>query len=297
MIGSGILVMNKPQGFTSFDVIGKLRGILKMRKLGHTGTLDPMATGVLPVLIGTAARACDILPNEDKAYRAEFQLGTVTDTQDSSGTVLETHPFDVSEAELLAVLPQFTGEIQQIPPMYSAVQINGKRLYELARAGKEIERPARQVTVQSLTLEAFDSKSGRGTLAIRCGKGTYVRTILHDIGGALGCGCMMTALERTAACGFTLDDAHSFAEVQQAADAGTPESLVIPTDRLFLPLPEIRLGAAQERLYRNGVKLELKRVQGISSAPRYRVYGAEQGFLGLAKADFETGVLRVYKNL
>ena len=297
MIGSGILVMNKPQGFTSFDVIGKLRGILKMRKLGHTGTLDPMATGVLPVLIGTAARACDILPNEDKAYRAEFQLGTVTDTQDSSGNVLETHPFDVSESELLAVLPQFTGEIQQIPPMYSAVQINGKRLYELARAGKEIERPARQVTVQSLTLEAFDSQSGRGTLLIACGKGTYVRTILHDIGGVLGCGCMMTALERTAACGFTLNDAHTFDEVQQAADAGSVESLVIPTDRLFLSLPAVTLNETQTRLYRNGVLLSVSRLGHLPEGTRFRIYSAEQSFLGLADADREHNCLRIYKNL
>lgn len=297
MIGSGILVMNKPQGFTSFDVIGKLRGILKMRKLGHTGTLDPMATGVLPVLIGTAARACDILPDENKAYRAEFQLGTVTDTQDSSGNVLETHPFDVSESELLAVLPQFTGEIMQIPPMYSAVQINGKRLYELARAGKEIERPARQVTVQSLTLEAFDSQSGRGTLVIACGKGTYVRTILHDIGGVLGCGCMMTALERTAACGFTLNDAHTFEEVQQAADAGTVESLVIPTDRLFLSLPSVTLNETQTRLYRNGVLLSVSRLGHLPEGTRFRIYSAEQRFLGLADADREHNCLRIYKNL
>ena len=292
MIGSGILVMNKPQGFTSFDVIGKLRGILKMRKLGHTGTLDPMATGVLPVLIGTAARACDILPDESKAYRAAFQLGTVTDTQDSSGNVLETHPFDVSESELLAVLPQFTGEIQQIPPMYSAVQINGKRLYELARAGKEIERPA-----QSLTLEAFDSQSGRGTLVIACGKGTYVRTILHDIGGVLGCGCMMTALERTAACGFTLNDAHTFDEVQQAADAGSVESLVIPTDRLFLSLPSVTLNETQTRLYRNGVLLSVSRLGHLPEGTRFRIYSAEQSFLGLADADREHNCLRIYKNL
>ncbi len=298
MIGSGILVMNKPQGFTSFDVIGKLRGILKMKKLGHTGTLDPMATGVLPVLIGTAARACDILPDEDKAYLASFQLGTVTDTQDSTGTILETHPFDVSESALLAVLPQFIGEIQQIPPMYSAVQINGKRLYELAREGKEIERPARNVTVNDISLVSYDPESGRGTLAIDCGKGTYVRTILHDIGGVLGCGCMMTALERTKACGFTLAEAHSFDEVQQAADSDTIASLIVPTDRLFLSLPELRLGQAQTKLYRNGVKLNLARIRGIQSAqPRYRVYGAEQEFLGLADADFKEECLRVYKNL
>lgn len=297
MIRSGVLVMDKPQGFTSFDVIGKLRGILKMKKLGHTGTLDPMATGVLPVLVGTAARACDILPDERKAYRAAFQLGTVTDTQDSTGNVLETHEFSVTEAEILKLLPQFTGEIEQIPPMYSAVQVNGKRLYELAREGKVIERPARRVHVEQLTLEAFDPETGSGVLEIQCGKGTYVRTILHDLGTALGCGCMMTALRRTMACGFTLDEAYTFETVQAAADSGSADALIIPTDRLFAALPEITLGEAQARLYRNGVKLELRRVQGITAAPRYRIYAPERAFLGLAEADREHGLLRVYKNL
>lgn len=297
MIGSGVLIMDKPQGFTSFDVIGKLRGILKMRKLGHTGTLDPMATGVLPVLIGTAARACDILPDERKAYRAGFQLGTVTDTQDSTGTILETHEFSVTEAEILQILPQFTGDIAQIPPMYSAVQVGGKRLYELARAGKVIEREARAVHVERLTLEQFDAQTGSGVLVIECGKGTYVRTILHDIGQALGCGCMMTALTRTMACGFSLSEAYSFEAVQQAADSGTLDALIIPTDRLFAALPEIQLGEAQARLYRNGVKLELKKVQGITEAERYRIYAPEHEFLGLAAADRAAGVLRVYKNM
>ena len=298
MIESGILVMNKPQGFTSFDVIGKLRGILKMRRLGHTGTLDPMAEGVLPVLIGTAAKACDILPDETKAYRAGFRLGTVTDTQDSTGNVLETHDADVTEAELLAVLPQFTGEIRQIPPMYSAVQINGKRLYELARAGKEIERPARTVTVHSLTLTEFDPAAQCGTLEIVCGKGTYVRTVIHDLGRTLGCGGCMTSLVRTAACGFTLADAHTFDEVQQAADSGTLESLIVPADRLFTALPAVTLSEAQTRLYKNGVRLDLNRVRGISAETvRYRVYGSDGSFFGLADADWQEGCLRIYKNL
>ena len=298
MITSGILVMNKPQGFTSFDVIGKLRGIFKIRRLGHTGTLDPMAEGVLPVLIGTAARACDILPDETKTYRAGFQLGTVTDTQDSTGNVLETHAAAVSEADLLAAIPLFCGEIRQIPPMYSAVQINGKRLYELAREGKEIERPARTVQVERISLLQYDAAAGCGTVEIVCGKGTYVRTILHDIGGALGCGACMTSLVRTAACGFSIEEAHTFEAVQRAADSGTLETLIVPTDRLFTALPALRISAAQTRLYRNGVKLDLERVRGISAdVQRYRVYGDDQSFLGLAEADHAAGCLRVYKNL
>ena len=297
MIESGILVMDKPQGFTSFDVIGKLRGILKMKKLGHTGTLDPMATGVLPVLIGTAARACDILPDERKSYEAAFQLGTVTDTQDSTGTVLETRAFSVTKEALAAVLPAFTGLIRQIPPMYSAVQIGGKRLYELARAGKEIDRPARTVQVDSIRLLRFDPESGTGVLAVDCGKGTYVRTLIHDIGQTLGCGACMTALTRTAAGGFPLSAAHTFEEVQRAADADALSALIIPTDCLFSALPELRLSAAQSRMYANGVRLMLSRLQLPDSAERLRVYAEDGRFFGLAEPDHDSGVLRVYKNL
>ena len=297
MIGSGILVMDKPQGFTSFDVIGKLRGILHMKRLGHTGTLDPMATGVLPVLIGTAARACDILPDETKTYRAAFQLGAVTDTQDSTGTVLETHPFRASADDILRILPRFTGEIQQIPPMYSAVQVGGRRLYELARAGKEVERPARTVQVQQITLTAFDPQTGAGTVEIICGKGTYVRTILHDLGQVLGCGAHMTALTRTAACGFTLADAHDFETVQRAADDGTIGSLIIPTDRLFATLPALYLNPVQTTLYRNGVRLSLTQLRDVPQAARCRVYAADQTFLGLADPDRGSGCLRIFKNL
>ncbi|MBQ8921127.1 MAG: tRNA pseudouridine(55) synthase TruB [Oscillospiraceae bacterium] len=295
---SGILVMNKPQGFTSFDVIGKLRGILRMRRLGHTGTLDPMAEGVLPVLVGTAARACDLLPDETKTYRAGFQLGTVTDTQDSTGRILETRAASVSEAELLRVFPQFIGEIQQIPPMYSAVQINGKRLYELAREGKQIERKARTVQVQSLKLLSFQPEDGTGTVEIVCGKGTYVRTILHDIGQALQCGAMMTALLRTAACGFTLGDAQDFAAVQQAADENRLTELLIPTDRLFVRYPELYLTEKQAQLYRNGVRLGLSQLHGLKpDAACCRVYGADGTFFGLARPDSAADCLRIVKNL
>lgn len=293
----GILVMNKPQGFTSFDVIGKLRGILHMKRLGHTGTLDPMATGVLPVLVGSAARACDILPDETKSYRADFLLGTVTDTQDITGTVLETHPVHVQDADIRALLPRFTGTVSQIPPMYSAVQVNGKRLYELARAGREIERPARDVTVSAFALTAYDAASGTGTAEITCGKGTYVRTLLHDLGQSLGCGCCMTALTRTAACGFTLADAYSFETVQDAADRQAIAPLIIPTDRLFQNMPALHLNTVQTQKYQNGVKLDLSRLHGITEENRYRVYAADGGFLGLADADRENGCLRIFKNL
>ncbi len=296
-MSSGILLMNKPQGFTSFDVIAKLRGILKIRRLGHTGTLDPMAEGVLPVLVGAATKACDILPDETKCYRAGFRLGCVTDTQDSTGTVLSTAEVNVCDEQIRSVLPQFLGSIQQIPPMYSAVQINGKRLYDLAREGKVIERPARIVEVHSLVLLAFDPQSGTGELEITCGKGTYVRTILHDIGTALGCGCCMTSLMRTAACGFLLKDCHSFAEIESVMQQQQLDDILLPTESLFSSLPKLLLSKEQAKHYRNGVKLSLQTLQGITSAQRYAVYDEAHRFIGLASAEFETDMLRVFKNL
>ncbi|MCQ2417747.1 MAG: tRNA pseudouridine(55) synthase TruB [Oscillospiraceae bacterium] len=293
---SGVLVMNKPRGFTSFDVIGKLRGILKMRRLGHTGTLDPMAEGVLPVLVGTAARACDILPDETKSYRAGFRLGVVTDTQDVTGTVLSQSTFHVTDAQLQDVFERLTGDIMQIPPMFSAVQINGKRLYELAREGKEIERPARKVHIAEIICEAFDPETGEGIVSITCGKGTYVRTILHDAGQMLGCGCIMKSLVRTAACGFRLEDAMTFEVVQKYADEGKIPQILIPTDRLFQSLPSLQLNASQTKHYRNGVKLNLCQLK-LRDSDRYRVYAEDDTFLGLADADRQNSVLRIYKNL
>lgn len=294
---NGVLGMHKPQGFTSFDVIGKLRGILHIRRLGHTGTLDPMATGVLPILVGSAAKACDILPNETKTYVAGFAFGKVTDTQDATGKLLETHEFHVPKEKLLAVLPQFQGDILQVPPMFSAVQIDGKRLYDLAREGRVIERPARPVTVFSMHLLDFNETNGTGSMEIVCGKGTYVRTLLHDIGQVLGCGCIMTSLIRTAACGLTLAQCHDFTEIEKAMQNDSIDSLLIPTEQLFVDLPALHLNAAQTRMYRNGVKLDLQRVNHISQdAARYRVYGAEGEFIGLSEADFTEGVLRVFKN-
>ncbi len=293
---SGILIMNKPRDFTSFDVVAKLRGILKIRRLGHTGTLDPMAEGVLPVLVGTATKACDILPDETKAYRAGFRLGLVTDTQDITGKVLSTAKANVTAAQLEAVIPQFVGEIQQIPPMYSAVQIDGKRLYDLAREGKTIERPARSITVHDITLVQYDAAAGEGVLEITCGKGTYVRTILHDIGAVLGCGACMTSLMRTMASGYSLADAYTFAEVEQIMAEGRLEAVLQPTQSLFAALPKLILSEGQAKLYRNGVKLSLERVRGISQAERYTVYDTAGVFIGLAQADREEQLLRVFKN-
>ena len=294
---NGILCMNKPQDFTSFDVIGKLRGILHMKRLGHTGTLDPMATGVLPILVGTATKACDILPNQDKTYRAAVVFGKATDTLDIWGKPLQDYPEQhVTEAALRAVLPEFLGDITQLPPMYSAVSVNGKRLYELARKGETVERPTRTVHIDAITLDAFDETQQTATLTVSCGKGTYIRTLLSDIGQRLGGDAVMTALTRTAACGYQLQDCLTFEQVAAAMADGTLEEHLLPTDSLFSSYPNLRLNAAQERMFCNGVKLDLNRLRNLQpDQDIYTVYGATGTFLGTALADRTQQELRIGK--
>ncbi|MDD6429843.1 MAG: tRNA pseudouridine(55) synthase TruB [Ruminococcus sp.] len=294
---NGILCMNKPQDFTSFDVIGKLRGILHMKRLGHTGTLDPMATGVLPILVGTATKACDILPNQDKTYQATVVFGKATDTLDIWGKPLQDYPEQhVTEAALRAVLPEFLGDITQLPPMYSAVSVNGKRLYELARKGETVERPTRTVHIDAITLDAFDETQQTATLTVSCGKGTYIRTLLSDIGQRLGGDAVMTALTRTAACGYPLQDCLTFEQVAAAMADGTLEEHLLPTDSLFSSYPKLRLNAAQERMFCNGVKLDLNRLRNLQpDQDIYTVYGATGTFLGTALADRTQQELRIGK--
>lgn len=294
---NGILCMNKPQDFTSFDVIGKLRGILHMKRLGHTGTLDPMATGVLPILVGTATKACDILPNQDKTYQATVVFGKATDTLDIWGKSLQDYPEQhVTEAALRAVLPEFLGDITQLPPMYSAVSVNGKRLYELARKGETVERPTRTVHIDAITLDAFDETQQTATLTVSCGKGTYIRTLLSDMGQRLGGDAVMTALTRTAACGYPLQDCLTFEQVAAAMADGTLEEHLLPTDSLFSSYPKLRLNAAQERMFCNGVKLDLKRLRNLQpDQDIYTVYGATGTFLGTALADRTQQELRIGK--
>ena len=294
---NGILCMNKPQDFTSFDVIGKLRGILHMKRLGHTGTLDPMATGVLPILVGTATKACDILPNQDKTYQATVVFGKATDTLDIWGKPLQDYPEQhVTEAALRAILPEFLGDITQLPPMYSAVSVNGKRLYELARKGETVERPTRTVHIDAITLDAFDETQQTATLTVSCGKGTYIRTLLSDIGQRFGGDAVMTALTRTAACGYPLQECLTFEQVAAAMADGTLEEHLLPTDSLFSSYPKLRLNAAQERMFCNGVKLDLNRLRNLQpDQDIYTVYGATGTFLGTALADRTQQELRIGK--
>lgn len=240
---NGILIVDKPQGFTSHDVVAKLRGMLRQKKIGHAGTLDPMATGVLVVLLGNATRASDHASGQSKEYVARLRLGLTTDTQDITGATLEEHPVEVGEEALRAVLPAFTGDIQQLPPMYSAISVNGKRLYDLARKGVEVERQSRDIVIEQLELLPREEGLQVHDYDLRalCSKGTYVRTICHDIGAALGCGGCMAALRRTRSGRFTLQDALTFEEIAALLAENALETRVFPTETVFYDLPEVHL--------------------------------------------------------
>lgn len=293
---NGIICINKPEGFTSFDVIAKLRGILKMKKLGHSGTLDPMATGVLPVFAGSATKAISILNDTDKSYLAGFKLGIVTDTEDITGKIIKECPFSVSIEEIKKNAEAFRGNITQIPPMYSAVSVGGKRLYDLARKGIEIDRPSREITVSEFNICDFDEKTGEGHIEIACSKGTYVRTLIHDMGQKLGCGAVMTSLVRTKANGFSLEDCFTLEEIEKLRDENRLDSAVKSAEKLFSTLPSLILNSKKTLMYKNGVKLRLNELDGFDGKERYRIYSADNIFLGIARADKENNSLRILKN-
>ncbi|HHU04883.1 MAG TPA: tRNA pseudouridine(55) synthase TruB [Clostridiales bacterium] len=272
---TGIIIMDKPRGWTSHDVVARLRGLLREKKIGHSGTLDPMATGVLPVFVGRATRAIEFVDNADKEYLAHLRLGIATDTQDITGTVLYECKQNVSESELREVLERFTGPISQLPPMYSAVKVGGKKLYELARKGIEIERRPRDIVIHKL--ELVGRKGEDFILRIACAKGTYVRTLCSDIGEALGCGGTLTGLRRTRAGGFTEAEAHTIEAVEKSAFEGRAAELLKPVDSLFAEHPAIYLNPAQEKKCRNGADFEVK----DKPVGTYRVYGPDGEFLAI----------------
>ena len=284
-MANGIVIIDKPADWTSMDVCAKIRGILREKRVGHGGTLDPMATGVLPVFVGQATRAVEFAENSKKEYVAGLRLGLVTNTQDTSGETLESHPVTVSPADVEQAMAAFLGDIQQIPPMYSAIKINGQKLYDLARKGKTVERKPRSITIYEL--EPLEQVNETDYL-IRCvcSKGTYIRTLCHDIGAKLGCGGTLYSLRRTMAAGFTLDQAVSIEDVQEKG-----ESLLLPTDRFFDEYPALTLtDARQEKMCRCGNPLHL---QGVKNGT-YRVYGANGDFLCLSRS--ENGTLTSLKN-
>ncbi len=274
---TGIIIIDKPPSWTSQDVCAKLRGALHEKRVGHSGTLDPMATGVLPVFVGRATRAVSFAENDSKRYTAHVRFGVTTDTQDMTGTVIDARECDVTEAELSSVLPEFIGEIDQVPPMYSAVKIGGQKLYELARRGKDIERPARKINIYSIDL--LGRERGDFVLDIRCSKGTYIRTLAHDIGARLGCGGALAALRRTEAGIFKISGAHPLNEVLSAAETGKISDLLLPTDSLFTAYPAVTVNAERERRCRCGNDFPARVPDGD-----YRVYSESGEFLLLGRA-------------
>lgn len=287
--------MDKPEDFTSFDMVAKLRRLLGTRKVGHAGTLDPMATGVLPIFVGRATKCCDILPDQNKRYTATFELGYTTDTLDATGRVLTRTPVQAGKAQVQAALEQFRGEIMQLPPMYSAIQINGRRLYDLARQGIEIEREKRPITIHHLELLEADEQENRYVIDVACSKGTYIRTLCADIGEVLGCGATMTALRRTQAAGFSLTDSLTLEQAEQLAEQGKLTERLLPVETVFESLPKLILCAAQERMYRNGVRLDLSRLDGMPALGNWvgdiRICGEDGTFLGVSYADRQQGLL------
>jgi len=296
---NGVIVIDKPQDFTSFDVVAVMRRLCGERKIGHTGTLDPMATGVLPLLLGKATRAASLLDDTDKEYEAGFQLGYSTDTLDSTGTTCKESKVSVNKEQIEAVLPYFRGNILQLPPMYSAVQKNGQRLYTLARQGIEVERDERPVTVHQLQLNEFDENTQSGSMTIRCSKGTYIRTICADIGDRLGSFGVMTSLRRTQAAGFRLSDAVTLDEAKALSAQGTIAQKVLPTESLFLSRPALTVTQAQAQRFQNGGALSLDRT---SILPRdkedgltFRVFSPTDEFLGLGAVELAKGELSVLR--
>ncbi len=286
---NGIIVVNKPQEFTSFDVVAIARGKMRTKKVGHSGTLDPMATGVLPVFVGGATKAISLVPDTDKSYRAGFRLGLTSDTLDIWGSCSEQRDVNVSLSEFEQVLGKFRGEIEQVPPMYSALKVGGQKLCDLARQGIEVERKPRKITISSLELLEFDGRSG--LIDVDCSSGTYIRTLCDDIGRALGTGAVMTSLCRTRACGFDLSQAVTVEELRSDREIS-----LIPVENVFKPFRSVTLDREQLRLYLNGVRLDAERIaekpSDYTAEELLRVY-ANGDFLGIARINEQSELVSV----
>lgn len=286
-MATGIIIIDKPQGWTSQDVAARLRRVFATRRIGHGGTLDPMATGVLPVFVGRATRAVEFFENAQKEYIATLRLGLLTDTEDTSGKVLQTRPVTAAREEVEAVLTQFLGKQMQVPPMYSAVKIEGKKLYELARQGKTVERQPRPIEI--FALELLDRQGVDCRIRVQCSKGTYIRTLCKDIGLALGCGGTMAALRRSRAGAYSLEDAMELQDLLDRSERGQDvEGLLRPVDTMFSQCPGVRLSPKQEKLCRNGGAFASDLPPGD-----YRLYGAEE-FLALGQC--RDGQMRTVKS-
>ncbi len=280
----GIICIYKEKGYTSFDVVAIMRRFCGTKKIGHGGTLDPMAEGVLPIFVGNATKAVDYCPDSTKEYRAGIRFGVTTDTQDFTGKVLATSDAQVSQNAQYVLKSKFTGELMQTPPMYSAVQVDGKRLYELARKGIEVEREPRAIQVYSLEFDDF--KDNTATMTVSCSKGTYIRTLIHDMGVELGTGAIMTSLVRTRSGNFTLRDCYKLSEVREASERGgkdAVEELLMPLDIIFNALPAARLNEIQTRMFLNGVVLDIGRVSLDRQQGPFRVLSAAGKVIAIAE--------------
>ena len=293
---NGVILINKEKDYTSFDVVAVVRKLIGQKKVGHTGTLDPNATGVLPVLLGTATKAQDIIPSHDKRYRADFRFGISTDTLDIWGEVTDTKHADIKEEELREALRSFRGEIEQLPPMYSAVSVDGKRLYQYAREGKEVERRPRRVTVYSLELLSFDESLQSGTLDIYCSNGTYIRTLIDDIARAVGTLGVMTDLIRYEACGYRLDDCMTLDKLKERVESGDM-SFVRSVESIFEAYDEVTVSDKQAHRFINGNPLDIARTElkdRREDKKIYRVKDRQNNFLSLGITDGE--LLKLYKH-
>ena len=281
---NGIVIVDKPQGWTSQDVTARLRRVFQTRRIGHGGTLDPMATGVLPVFVGRGTRGVEFFEHAEKAYETVLQLGITTDTEDISGEVLEKRDVHISETEFTEILSQFRGKIMQVPPMYSALKVNGQKLCDLARKGKTVERQPREIEIFELTMLEFNGDTAR--LRVKCSKGTYIRTLCKDIGEALGCGGCMAQLRRVQAGEYTIDEA---VPLQTLLDAENPEEFLRPVDSMFRNFPSVTLSDKQEKRCRNGNSFSVTMESGT-----YRVYSKQNEFLALSRV--EDGVMSTVKS-
>lgn len=281
---NGIINVYKEENFTSFDVVAKLRGILRQKKIGHTGTLDPAAQGVLPVCLGKATKVCELLAAEDKEYVAVLLLGITTDTQDMTGTIQRERPVSCAKEEVASVIASFVGDYDQIPPMYSAHKINGRKLYDLARSGIEIDRETRHVHIYEI--EILSLKLPRVWMRVKCSKGTYIRTLCHDIGARLSCGGCMESLLRTRVAGFALEHAHKLADIEKAAAEGRIAEWILPADTVFPQYPKVVILQGHEKLLFNGNKLPVSACREWKSEWRktyLRVYDNRLQFVGIYK--------------
>lgn len=296
---NGIIIVNKEKGFTSHDVVAKLRGILHTKKIGHTGTLDPDATGVLPVCIGKATKVCDLLTEKEKTYEAVIRFGLTTDTLDMTGTVLEEKPVHFTKDQLVETLAAFTGEIDQIPPMYSAIKVNGKKLYELARKGQVVERKPRKVTIYELELLSENLSENECTIRVRCSKGTYIRSLCQDIGEALGCGAAMKALVRTGVGRFQIGQALTLSQIEDTCRCQNPESLLLTVDSVFDQYRSCQVSEKAKRFLKNGNLVDASFCdtgeKGPEDGENFRMYGFDGDFYAIYHYEKKDGMFHIVK--